>query len=318
MPSWLDDAGDAVRRTIRAYHGSPYDFDRFDAAKIGTGEGAQSYGHGLYFAGNEQTARHYRDTLSGNILVDGAPVSPSETRDYHYFAQQLAGGNDPSAEVLAAQRAYDHWARQYDALKAGGNDADGVIPGLGQAAYKRDSYKQFLDAYSRIRGSSVMRNKGHMYEVELGVPESAMLDWDAPLSQQPNALRFFQRMSVELPQEPPIRMLDRAIEVDASGQWAYDNLKYALGENAETWRLPHQQSGRAEAQLVAQAAKDAGFPGIRYLDQFSRQQGINYGPAGSRNYVMFPGTEDSIRILRKYGMLAPIPAAAIATQGEPQ
>ena len=37
---------------IRAYHGSPHDFERFDTSKIGTGEGAQSYGHGLYFAEN--------------------------------------------------------------------------------------------------------------------------------------------------------------------------------------------------------------------------------------------------------------------------
>lgn len=33
----LDELGDAVRSVIRAYHGSPHDFDRFDASKIGTG-----------------------------------------------------------------------------------------------------------------------------------------------------------------------------------------------------------------------------------------------------------------------------------------
>ena len=37
---------------IKAYHSSPHDFDRFDLSKIGTGEGAQVYGHGLYFAEN--------------------------------------------------------------------------------------------------------------------------------------------------------------------------------------------------------------------------------------------------------------------------
>ena len=37
---------------IKAYHSSPHDFDKFDLAKIGTGEGAQVYGHGLYFAEN--------------------------------------------------------------------------------------------------------------------------------------------------------------------------------------------------------------------------------------------------------------------------
>jgi hypothetical protein len=32
---------------------------------------------------------------------------------------------------------------------------------------------------------------------------------------------------------------------------------------------------------------------------------------------MFPGTEDSIRILRKYGMMAPIAAGAAAGGEEP-
>jgi hypothetical protein len=50
---------------IVAYHGSPHDFEKFDATKIGTGEGAQAYGHGLYFAESEGVAHSYRDTLAG-------------------------------------------------------------------------------------------------------------------------------------------------------------------------------------------------------------------------------------------------------------
>lgn len=45
---------------IVAYHGSPHDFDRFDFSKIGTGEGAQAYGHGGYFADNEAVASSYK------------------------------------------------------------------------------------------------------------------------------------------------------------------------------------------------------------------------------------------------------------------
>ena len=41
LAAMADEAGDAVRQTIRAYHGSPHDFDRFDASKLGTGEGNQ-------------------------------------------------------------------------------------------------------------------------------------------------------------------------------------------------------------------------------------------------------------------------------------
>ena len=42
----------AIKQGIKAYHSSPHDFEKFDASKIGTGEGAQVYGHGLYFAEN--------------------------------------------------------------------------------------------------------------------------------------------------------------------------------------------------------------------------------------------------------------------------
>ena len=34
---------------IRASHGSPHAFTKFLMSKLGTGEGAQAYGHGLYF-----------------------------------------------------------------------------------------------------------------------------------------------------------------------------------------------------------------------------------------------------------------------------
>lgn len=47
-----------------AFHGSPYKFTKFDSSKIGTGEGAQAYGHGLYFAEAPEVAAEYRRKLS--------------------------------------------------------------------------------------------------------------------------------------------------------------------------------------------------------------------------------------------------------------
>lgn len=49
---------------LLAYHGSPHSFDRFDMSKLGTGEGNQAYGAGMYLAGNEAVAKSYRDMLS--------------------------------------------------------------------------------------------------------------------------------------------------------------------------------------------------------------------------------------------------------------
>ena len=54
----------------KAYHGSPYTFDHFDLGAIGTGEGAQGHGWGLYFAQDKQIAKAYKDTLSHNMYGD--------------------------------------------------------------------------------------------------------------------------------------------------------------------------------------------------------------------------------------------------------
>ena len=48
----------------QAYHGSPYNFERFTTDAIGTGEGAQSFGWGLYFTNQEDIARWYADKLT--------------------------------------------------------------------------------------------------------------------------------------------------------------------------------------------------------------------------------------------------------------
>ncbi|MBQ2136979.1 MAG: hypothetical protein II430_03410, partial [Selenomonas sp.] len=59
----------------RAWHGSPYDFETFDLGAIGTGEGAQVHGWGLYFAANRAVSEEYKDVLGqgrGKILyIDG-------------------------------------------------------------------------------------------------------------------------------------------------------------------------------------------------------------------------------------------------------
>ena len=47
-----------------AYHGTPYSFDHFDLGAIGTGEGAQAHGYGLYFAQDKEIAENYKLKLS--------------------------------------------------------------------------------------------------------------------------------------------------------------------------------------------------------------------------------------------------------------
>lgn len=130
---------------IRAYHGSPYDFDKFDLSKIGTGEGAQAYGHGLYFAENPKVAQEYRDALANPGMTDAAE---------HFL--KLAGNNKEDALRLVDE-----------AIRKEGKD------------YGRYSY------YGRIREQLRGYSPGKIYEVNINAKPEQFLDWDKPLAQQP-------------------------------------------------------------------------------------------------------------------------------------
>jgi hypothetical protein len=51
---------------LTAFHGTPHKIlGKFDISKVGTGEGAQAYGHGMYFAENPAVAKEYQKMLRG-------------------------------------------------------------------------------------------------------------------------------------------------------------------------------------------------------------------------------------------------------------
>jgi hypothetical protein len=70
-----------VRRDITTYHGSPHQFEEFDASKIGTGEGAQMYGRGIYLAENPDVAKYYAGKISGKKGTTYTVDLPDEIAD---------------------------------------------------------------------------------------------------------------------------------------------------------------------------------------------------------------------------------------------
>ena len=249
-------AGDAPPPAIRAYHGSPYDFDKFDASKIGTGEGAQAYGHGLYFAGNEGVARSYRDSLKD--LVD-LPVPDELDGQLMRVISEIGQLSGQRGKVVGSE---------WDAIQAQLDQKQNLL----------------LDLQHRYREAA--QNPGHMYEVEIGHPEESLLDWDAPMSRQPMAVqRAYGDMAMEMP---------------GDGRRVYTDAATRLGEEFDDDMTGVLANLAASKELLAE-----GIPGIRYLDQGSRSSG-----EGTRNYVIFPGAEDQIRILRKYAVPGTIGAGA--------
>jgi len=237
---------------IRAFHGSPHKFDRFDMSKLGTGEGAQAYGHGLYFAGKEGVARSYR--LAGQPGHLGA--NPAQIAQNAYDQAVQSGAADPiktAREIL--------WAKR-------GNLTNPT------------AIRLLDDASNNMEQFTKPGVLGNMYEVNLRTSPERLLDWDAPLSKQPAAVR----------------------EALAKVPWAEDYIK--------SERLTGGQIAPKTPEGAAQL-REAGLDGIRYLDGGSRAAG-----EGSRNYVMFD--DKLIDILRRYGLLGMVGggAAAAASGGD--
>ena len=153
------------QRGAIVYHGSPHKFDAFDSSKIGTGEGAQAYGHGLYLAENPSVAKEYAGALSA-----ARASKPVGNVDLAQAYQSLP--NDVPETLLAARR-------DFRAL----NDAGEL---------SRADRKDFLKA---VKDNITAAQGGALYKVDL--PDTAiakMLDWDKPLSQQaPEVMDAFGR-----------------------------------------------------------------------------------------------------------------------------
>jgi len=277
-----------------AYHGSPHSFDAFDTAAIGTGEGAQAYGHGLYFADKEGVARGYRDALAGKPTTSGVHVDgvPAEEAGLSPGAISMAKAHLDGFQTLDQFRASNEASlqRAQEALQRFPNNTVGIL--------NRDMANRSLDALDELKGRQLSFQEpvqpGHMYEVNINAPPEHFLDWDKPLSEQSQYVQDALRKVV--PGITPEGMVPwSGMSRSPEGGEFYRDMMGAL---------PHD----AAATLHA-----AGIPGIRYLDAGSRA-----GGEGTRNTVIFdPAT---IEILRKYGIAGLMAggAGAIAGTQQPQ
>lgn len=294
---------------ITAYHGSPHTFDAFDMSKVGTGEGGQAYGHGLYFAENPAVAREYKNKLTDWWPEGKKPVPGSiEDRAAAWLAVEI--DNQASEPIPAAiKKVQEH------------RDLTAALGGRERSLSYLDDQLEVLRRWSRE--GVEFKKGGAMYTVD--IPDEAigkMLDWDKPLSEQPEAVReslkkfsfspgpdaadnaylyaethgkpkayqygsaggllqdakgdlskaleLNKRRAEPVP-ESVIKEVSEHLRPDPRGSEIYEQLVKQAGG-----RSGHTQG------LASAALRDAGIPGIKYLDQGSRGKG-----EGTSNFVLF-------------------------------
>ena len=269
----------ALRRTapvleLDVYHGTPHRFEpteanplgEFDASKIGTGEGAQAYGHGIYLAESPGVAESYKKVLTDKKSVD---LWTDELR------QQL-----PKSFT---KDEFDRFSDLNVKLHKNGN-----LPAQEMQEFRvlNDTRRNYDDAVQRLEP------KGSLYKADL--PDEMidrMLDWDKPLSEQSAAVR------------EALVMIDPEIwhpssdDFDANelGQSIYNRLMHQnRAAGIESGRLANTTLHGAQTK-ASEDLRAFGIPGIRYLDAGSRGQ----GGSGTRNFVVFPGEEKKVKILER-------------------
>jgi hypothetical protein len=348
-------AASQVRQGIKAYHGSPHDFPpvrelempdgavvyqhmddavpegasvikehplgRFDMSKLGTGEGAQAYGQGLYFAESEDVARGYRKNLSRDNLAQRAKDDQSydtlvglgldESPDLGDFSIILSDADGDMARAIQ-----DSMTPRYP---------DDLLPAFAQSM--ADAMKS-----GRLPASIELPtlNKGSMYEVNIDVEPDELLDWDKPMAEQSALVK--QAFNFDPPPKPNFTAKDVTETGSSNPSYKYSVNQFPAAATIEEalsaankpvlmhtgptgsvaykkyeQALSDPMSDPTGAITAAQNLQEKGIKGIRYADAFTRHKTPD---KRSMNYVIFD--DRLITIAKKYGISIPAAAAMLA------
>jgi hypothetical protein len=233
----------------RVFHGTPHDVgDKFDLNKVGSGEGAQVYGWGLYFAENPDVAQDYRKNLSGydelTIVTDKGKKKGHQLDSIDMEAAKYLEVGERIAGQFKHNTVY--YAKK-EAEKAGKNDVIARI-----------------DEYGRDAKVTWEKNLGNVYEVDIAADkENDFLDWDKPLSEQSRNIFEILKYSG----------FDVEFGLHKTGQSAYEGEVSIYAVSA---------SKQDASKKASEFFNSIGIKGIKYLDQGSRGSG-----EGTYNYVVF-------------------------------
>jgi hypothetical protein len=262
---------------IIAYHGSQHSFDRFDISKIGTGEGAQTYGHGLYFAENKTVAEQYAE---GNT-----------------FRQRYTRMDDlPDAE------GGNYW------LEKAGGDKNRAIELIKEAA---EASGEPIEMWQGTIDSviSLSEYKPNMYQVRINADPEHFLDWDKPLNEQSAAVSESLNSVVKSRDRLPKEWIDGSPGAEQRMREAgIPGIKY-LDQGSRNVAMmkpePHEFLDGSKGWVVNGPRGDVTFDTIEEAQDFIDAQP---NAKGSYNYVVFD--DNLIEITHKNGekLAKPVPA----------
>jgi len=318
---------------IIAFHGSGADFDEFKLEKIGTGEGAQAFGYGLYFTDKEDIAKFYRDsvgagnevTYKGKVIQDLDQDFADENNIAHMAGQQETPEDMQRVVADEVRRTRNNLAGIEQSIKDFQENPDvyplkfhGMEINMETAENQREFLQRRLDAALEVQDNiSQIETKpaGTMYQVGLHVNPDELIDYDKTFDEQS---AFVQEAILKVLDEVN---LDDAMNmgIDAfsppyngNEEQALQATKKLMLDNFSTVRFLNDWSVLRGAENSGEELLEKhGVKGITY----KAQRGVgarNVPETGSDNYVIFD--DKLISIMKKYGIVGPVAVSAMTSQ----
>lgn len=266
----------------RAWQGSPHLFDKFALSAIGTGEGAQAHGWGLYFAQVRAIGEKYRTALLQNRVTEVSVGGKKYTKRglFSFFGEDQKPIDGALRHAVFFLSRNKNKTEAIKGLRASYVAAKETSPGYAQQLAQAIKIVQSKDTKKIQSGSK----NGQLYEVE--IPENdVLLDEQKPFSEQPSRVQqSLKKLAKDRVDFLGDYSLQEAIDENNTGGSMYDLLVLRL---KDLWQQLGDKSGANPAEYVSKELNEYGVKGITYD---GRQDG--------RCFVIFD--DKAIDILDKY------------------
>lgn len=230
--------------------------NKFDLRFLNSGEGGQAYGYGIYLGQAKEVGENYRmagvNKDSNAFFFAALNVFRNMPREFTKYT---------SREDFA-RRADDAFSRISNSTTLR-NNLDEAVNFFLKFLHIPDSAEEACRAL--LKDFVPIPEKGNLYFVD-GPEDFELLDWDAPMSQQPHqVLDKLKRAGLYLNDKE-------------TGEQLYRRLQNQFGGNKFGDKIRNKEAARKASMTL----NDAGIPGHRFWDAFSRED-----KSGTHNFVIW-------------------------------
>lgn len=218
-----------------AYHGTPHEVENLSTKYIGTGEGAQGHGWGIYVAKDILTGWEYRNRLNRNQGNDEAKVNGVELSEiYDNLERQSIRIRDNKQ----AQEVYNKMALIEELML--NKSPEEILE-----TFSGDDYGNMEQALEWFKKDVVPNLKYSGTLLEVDIPEEEeMLDEEKSFSEQPKQVQdALKKIVADGKKNNEFDELEDAIKKDFSGKGIYSSLSYDLFQDRKEASLKLNKYG---------------------------------------------------------------------------